>query len=312
MGANLKGAEFYLADLSAAMLEYADLNKARLFGTNLQGAMLGDADLQGALLGDSNLKGAMLWKANLQGADLVGADLRGASLFGADVTDADFYRAALGAVVWEPKAETFPLISRLAAAVGLEYMIFKESPAGLMVLRQAFREDGFRWKERQVTYAIRHGLLLRMAQPERGLFYWLFEWPCAWGMEYAKPILIIFALIPFFAVLYVMAIYTSGGKALWRERSQGPENPQIKETRLEPVTPQETMAELCALYYSLLCALRIGWGDFSIAGWVRLLHPREYRFRALGWARTISGLQTLLSIYLAALALFCFFGRPFG
>ena len=312
VGANLKEAELYMADLSASMLEYADLTGARLFGANLRGAMLGDANLTGALLGDSDLRGAMLWKANLKEADLEGADLRRASLFGADVSGVDFYRAALGAVVWEPKAETFPIISRMASAVGLKYMLFKESPAGLMELRQAFREDGFRFKERQVTYALRHGLLLRMSQPERGLMYWLFEWPCAWGLEYAGPILIIFALIPFFAVLYVMAIYITGGRALWRQWSRGPEHPELDKPILEPVTPQETTAELSALYFSLLCALRIGWGDFSIAGWVRLLAPRDYRFKAVGFARTIAGLQTLVSIYLAALALFCFFGRPFG
>jgi len=312
IGANLKEAELYMANLNAAMLEYADLRKARLFGANLQNAMLGDADLRGALLGESNLKGAMLWKADLRGANLEGADLRRASFFGANLEGADLARTALAAVVWEPKAGGLPVIARLVSAKGLEHLIFKESPAGLMELRQAFLTAGFRWKERQVTYALRHELLLRMPEPGRTVFYLLFEWPCAWGRDYIKPVGIIFGLIPFFAVLYIIALYTSRDRALWRVWPPGPENPDAEKPRLAPIAPEDVTAELCALYFSLLCAFRIGWGVFSPETWLKRLAPHEYEVRAVGWARSVAGVQSLISIYLAAMAVFSFFGRPFG
>ena len=44
----------------------------------------------------------------------------------------------------------------------------------------------------------------------------------------------------------------------------------------------------------------------------RLLTKREYDLKAVGWARTVSGFQSLLSVYLIALWVLSYFGRPFG
>jgi hypothetical protein len=41
------------------------------------------------------------------------------------------------------------------------------------------------------------------------------------------------------------------------------------------------------------------------------MQPREYTLRATGWARMVSGAQSLLSIYLLALSVLTYFGRPF-
>ena len=46
--------------------------------------------------------------------------------------------------------------------------------------------------------------------------------------------------------------------------------------------------------------------------WLRLLTKREYDLKAVGWARTVSGFQSLLSVYLIALWVLSYFGRPFG
>lgn len=39
---------------------------------------------------------------------------------------------------------------------------------------------------------------------------------------------------------------------------------------------------------------------------------REYDLKAVGWARTVSGFQSLLSVYMLALWVLTYFGRPFG
>ena len=41
------------------------------------------------------------------------------------------------------------------------------------------------------------------------------------------------------------------------------------------------------------------------------MQPREYTLRATGWVRTVSGIQSLLSVYLLALWVLTYFGRPF-
>ena len=41
------------------------------------------------------------------------------------------------------------------------------------------------------------------------------------------------------------------------------------------------------------------------------MQSREYTLRATGWVRTVSGIQSLLSVYLLALGALTYFGRPF-
>ena len=41
------------------------------------------------------------------------------------------------------------------------------------------------------------------------------------------------------------------------------------------------------------------------------IQKSEYILRATGWPRTVAGLQSLLSVYLLALWVLTYFGRPF-
>jgi len=66
-----------------------------------------------------------------------------------------------------------------------------------------------------------------------------------------------------------------------------------------------------ALYFSLLSAVHIGWRDLNVGNWIARLQSREYMLRAKGWVRTVSGIQSLTSIYLLALWVLTYFGRPF-
>ena len=65
------------------------------------------------------------------------------------------------------------------------------------------------------------------------------------------------------------------------------------------------------LYFSLLSAFRIGWRELNVGSWLTQLQRREYALRARGWVRVVSGLQSLLSVYLLAMWALTYFGRPF-
>ncbi len=41
------------------------------------------------------------------------------------------------------------------------------------------------------------------------------------------------------------------------------------------------------------------------------MQPREYTLRAKGWVRVVSGAQSLISVYLIAMWVLTYFGRPF-
>ena len=47
--------------------------------------------------------------------------------------------------------------------------------------------------------------------------------------------------------------------------------------------------------------VHIGWRDLNGGIWIARVQPREYALRAKGWFRTVSGMQSLISIYLPAL-----------
>ena len=66
-----------------------------------------------------------------------------------------------------------------------------------------------------------------------------------------------------------------------------------------------------ALYFSLLSAFHLGWRELNVGTWISRLQKREYNLRATGWVRTVSGLQSLLSVYMLALWALTYFGRPF-
>jgi hypothetical protein len=53
------------------------------------------------------------------------------------------------------------------------------------------------------------------------------------------------------------------------------------------------------------------WRDLNVGTWISRLQPREYTLRATGWVRFVSGLQSLISVYLIALWVLTYFGRPF-
>ena len=66
-----------------------------------------------------------------------------------------------------------------------------------------------------------------------------------------------------------------------------------------------------ALYFSFLSAFSVGWHEINIGTWIGRLNPDEYTLRATGWLRSLSGFQSLVSIFLLALAFLCYFGDPF-
>ena len=68
---------------------------------------------------------------------------------------------------------------------------------------------------------------------------------------------------------------------------------------------------LIGLYFSLLSAFSLGWRELNAGTWIARVQPREYVLRATGWVRTVAGIQSLLSVYLLALWVLTYFGRPF-
>lgn len=311
--ANLQEADLQ-GFLDGAQLQGADLRRANLQEVFLREAILYEADLRGADLQRAHLEGADLENANLERANLYTAHLQGADLRGANLREADLQQADLTGIVFEPRPRALPNVREIAEARNLSSLRFKDSPLALIELREAFKEAGFRRQEREVTFAIkRWERKLNAGQIESALKYVLFELTCQYGMSPIRLLLILVLLIPIFSVPYMVALRTQGQGGIWRvwatDRVRG-----VDEGAQEPVRIySRRLRELwISFYFSLLSAFHFGWRDINVGNWIARIQPREYTLRATGWVRTISGIQSLISVYLLVLWVLTYFGRPFG
>lgn len=339
------------ADLSGTNLTYADLSGANLTGTNLTGAFLSDADLTQAILIGANLTGATLlnanlawaemFRTNLTDADLTSANLVSANLFQTILVDAKFSSARLSGAYYQPA--TAPAKGWLSGIEGLKTVRFCPlETSGLVQLRATLRAAGLRDLEREATYALGRGLtshaLLRWTGSKiancgryhtrdrwaavDGVFRLVFfEWTTDYGLAYGRPILILIGLIGVFSAIYLLALITSPRRIdagsiyrIWPEgriERRGAKLIQSQEVIIERLKGHGFSALGYALYFSVISAFHLGWRDLNVGTWIARLQPREYALRAKGWVRVVSGIQSLVSVYLIAMWVLTYFGRPF-
>jgi uncharacterized protein YjbI with pentapeptide repeats len=345
-GARLDRADLQGATLNEADLQGVDLQGARLSGATLQGARLSEANLQGATLNEADLQGARLDWADLQGARLVRADLQGATLVRANLQQAELAGATLQGAVYQPELGKLPNFLTLTMRENkLEALVFYDSPAGLIELREAFKKSGMRTQERQLTYAIEHTKQLhawnpswwhkdrkedtrpwldKLAGKSESLFsYVLFELPSGYGTVPSRALWSLLGFMPCFALFYWIALQrVQGHSGLWMivpadRIAPGRGKEKLVRIRRHPAkTWRERLrgqSRLCctSLYFSVLSAFHLGWRELNVGTWIARMQPREYTLRATGWVRTVSGFQSLLSVYLLALWVLTYFGRPF-
>jgi hypothetical protein len=138
-------------------------------------------------------------------------------------------------------------------------------------------------------------------------------------------------LIVLFSVPYMVAVTTRREAGIWIvwlpervHKAAGEVNP-VRVTSAFLFSPLKMWAAsrwqrgllrglsvmLIGLYFSLLSAFSLGWRELNIGTWIARVQPHEYTLRPTGWVRMVSGIQSLLSVYLLALWVLTYFGRPF-
>ena len=336
--ANLERADLSGAVLVAANLQEADVAEATLVHTDLSKANLKGAKLSGAVLTDAIATETVFTDADFRNAVFKGADFTGAYLD----TDMD-------SILLELKPGRLPNVPSLALAKNLSKLKYAVSPHTLVELREAFRKAGMRREEREITYAIKHEERLRSNTFESFFTWFLFELPTGYGMEPGRALMFLAALVFLFAIPYtimlrpahtrqdVCSVIIEGERArlcwpvpagIWAVRlgdgihKWGDDQPVLLTTefvfpRARPIDAPHGravhwfLAFLSGLYFSALSSFQMGWKELNVGTWMTRLQPREYTIRATGWVRTVSGIQSLMSVYLLALWVLTYFGRPF-
>jgi uncharacterized protein YjbI with pentapeptide repeats len=162
-----------------------------------------------------------------------------------------------------------------------------------------------------------------------------FDLTSGYGLYPGRPLRILGVLVGAFMVPYLIALNRYGGGGIWavlltdrlrRHTVKG--NPMVRVTvRALAAQPERALLAggwrltflvriglrvlWAAFYFSLLSTFAIGWRELNVGTWLSRIQSREYTLRGSGWVRTVSGLQSVISVYLVALWVFTYFGRPF-
>ena len=158
-----------------------------------------------------------------------------------------------------------------------------------------------------------------------------FEWTTGYGLYPDRALLILLVTIGAMTLVYMVPVdaasrdkplglpnpdeqVPSGTYEIWsgdRIVSQGNEIKLADRGRVQHHTASGVAVLGQAFYFSLLSSFHIGWRDLDVGSWIARIQRREYTLRARGWMRVVSGTQSLASVYLLAIWVLTYFGRPF-
>jgi hypothetical protein len=297
---------------------------------NLCNADLSKAELNKADLKLANLNNANLTAAELNNADLSEAELNNAILIGTQLKDAQLAYARLANAIYAPASP--PPNTYVAGIAGLETLRFPSGEEiGLVQLRELLQKAGLREGERQATYAIesgktQHALAAWRDHPgeaAEGLFRLVaFDGTTAYALHPVQALILLAVLWALLIPAYWWAIrdhllWPTGLAGIYRiwpkDRIEVHEGSPALESaaKVERLRKSDLVALGWSIWFSLLSAFHIGFREFSVGTWLSRVHPRQFALEATGWVRTVSGLQSLFSLYLLAMWVLTYFGRPF-
>lgn len=324
---DLNYAGFSKTDLTEANLSNAILHNTRIFYTSFKKANIVGADFLDAVFHYADFTNAIAHSAFFKDTSINNSEFRNAELSGTDFSDAYLINTSLANarvvntdfnnVIYEIKTDSHPELRSLVYAFNLDKLKYWSNPASLFELRVLLNNSGIRNVEKKVTYALRH--TERKLLWEKGFFNRLesgfklifFEVTTLWGMEPGRALKILILFIFIFWPAYVVVLYYPKEDGIWKhwykDRSRldlGSNTPQLVKLDL-------LNAIRVGLYFSILSAFHFGWRDLNVGNWIMRIQAKEFTLSATGWARSLSGLQSLISMYLLAIWVLTYFGRPF-
>jgi len=308
----------------------ADLTEADLSGADLTNAAFGDVNFR-----DAKLRGAILVHTNFSVAHLEGADLFGATY------EVDSHPGTRS-IAYAKNIEfmTYGSDPSSLARLRAEFKI-----AGF---RDQERKITFALKSRQVEALWETCENAKGNCFEYFVNRYLFDLTSQYGMNPGRVLLTILTIFWVSTVLYWGLIHFSKDSGLsinvpldhgrtnlplWLKADLSRGGQAIKESGIETkkgykvlprqlhqfknlaycrewVRRERALLWVCFVF-SLMSTFNIKFRDVDFGRWLRQLTTREYEIKAVGLARTVSGLQALLSVYFIVLLLVTYFGRPF-
>jgi hypothetical protein len=327
--ANLQGAWLVYANLQSADLREANLQGAYLFGANLESADLAGAKLQGAYLNGAKLT-RVIFEPTLESLPQISV------LLDNRLEDMVFHTSPAALLALR---EAFKKAGMRTQERQLTYAVkhTERLQAWDPSIKHTWRSprNPFMTDEQLKAKYLKdtRPWLERLAGKSESLFnHVLFELPSGYGMVPSRAFATLGLLILGFSFVYMVGVLTARGRAgIWvtwptdrvYQEEGAKEATRVTNTLFFPrlqaraagrwwgVLLRGLCIPLIGLYFSFLSAFSLGWRELNVGTWVSRMQPREYILRATGWVRMVSGIQSLLSVYLLALWVLTYFGRPF-
>jgi hypothetical protein len=334
MGASMIGADLRFAHLENVVFTSANLTNANLNHANVAGSLWGGDKLR-VFFSDGTQRDTVVAPASLHGANLKHTNMSRADLSGVNVSGAIF------------EVDSLPDIPSIASCQNLKELRYDDNPARLVELRESLARAGFRDQEREVICALRRQSAPWM---ETVFFDWTCEFGCnlrrPWwliiGLWLACGALYCACTIRSrgSGVTLILPVVVTEGRPEFQgdfgpvesdeeyfRYSHGPRfgNKKVQYSQLHPsnlflspgaknkhrVLPIYCRLIAWTLLFSAMSAFNIGFRDINFGRWLRSLIPFEIDLQGYGWARSVSGFQSLISVYLVALWVVSFSGTPF-
>ena len=147
----------------------------------------------------------------------------------------------------------------------------------------------------------------------------LFDWTSEYGSNPTRALLLVVVLLVPCTLFYLGSLYTGSESGLYlltaaQKVTTGKEPVSVSQLQYGQGGPRRRLSGALgyAFFFSLMSTFNIGFRQWNFGRWIRLVMPKEFDIKAHGWPRVVSGLQSLLSVGLLALALLSYFGDPFG
>lgn len=332
--ADLEGTQFDGANLKGVHLYKANLHEARFWGADLANADLQRSDLSDAVLGNARLSGSNFFAANLSRA-----------WFGQSTLDrANFEPNSLPTVQGIAHAKNLESMTYHDDPDSLVRLRKEFEENGF---REQERKITYALKRREAELSCARCTSRKLpGEEETRAVLWssdsmaancgsfilnhiFFDWTCQYGMSPGRPLLLGIFLWFLCSLLYFAFLHSSGATGLFRVYEQGLPEAPAQQRRVERISSsggwqlrrrsrllqsslQEWSLLRASMFFSLMSAFNIGFRDINFGRWLRLLTRQEFDIKAVGWARVIAGWQSLISVYLIALWVLTYFGRPFG
>ncbi|MFH0765734.1 MAG: pentapeptide repeat-containing protein [Calditrichota bacterium] len=295
---NFSNAEMMVTDLTNSFLQRADLTGANLYEANLSGSNLVIANLSEAKLIRSNLTYSLMVRVNLSRSELLETDLTNANLHGAN----------LDSVIFEP--DSLPIIKNLAYAMNLDKVKYRTNIAPLAQLKASFDVAGYRRQSKIINTVLKRNNASFIETL-------LFDYTCEWGSNWFLPLKWLARSWLFFSFLYLFSLKRRHEPYLFLVTSKrGLKTEDDINKRTDQPADWTKLHNwwyhiFIAFVFSLHRTLRLGFRELNPAHWLQMFLPPEFEMKSRGWPRCVSAVQSLISVYLIALSLLSYFGRPF-